>query len=107
MGVALQKNVNEIKLTNGEAQDEWRGMERKGESKEDGENYDQVEQRKRLIGAAHTRLRAAVLVSNVRRNAAIDPSRWQWTDTEWIRLRPSKIYVVIVTFTHASHDVMS
>ena len=27
---------------------------RKGESKENGENYDQVEERKRLIGAAHT-----------------------------------------------------
>jgi len=69
-------------------------MERKGKSKENGENYDQVEERKRLIGAAHTRLRAAVFVSNVRCNAAIDLSCWQWTDTEWIRLCPSKIYVV-------------
>jgi len=49
-------------------------MERKGESKENVENYDQVEERKRLIGAAHTRLRAAVFVSNVRYNAAIDLS---------------------------------
>jgi len=69
--------------------------ERKEESKENGENYDQVEERKRLIAAAHTRLRAAVFVSNVRCNAAIDLSCWQWTDTEWIRLRPSKIYILI------------
>lgn len=79
-------------------------MERKRESEVDGENYDQVEERERLIEAAHTKLYAAVFVSNVRRNAAIDPSGWQWTDTEWIRLRPFKIYVVIVTFTHASHS---
>lgn len=49
-------------------------MERKRESEEDGENYDQVEERERLIEAAHTRLYVAVFVSNVRRNATIDPS---------------------------------
>jgi len=98
------KNVNEIKLTNGETQDEWRNVERKEESKENGKNYDQVEERKRLIRAAHTATYGCICLecaSQCRNwSVALTVNRHR-VDT---LVCPSKIYVVIVTFTHASYS---